>query len=488
MKKLNSHFLTVILLILALSMPVSAADALTGTPDGAGESEGNISLTMAINESIAVVNGMQTEITAPVLVFGKTYVDLYAVAPMLGISPKWVADYIGFFEAYINGTTVNFMPITQWDELISGEYKFFVRDNVIFVSLRELVDLAGCTVTYTDGLIRVGDTTPSRIDIYDHISTTSADDYVYFTYPRWAEYTVNPYQVYSYEDMLADAEELQRMYPELIKTSSIGKSVEERDLLLIELGRGDKKVFVCGTHHAREYIATTYLMYAIDRYAYAYRTDGMWGVFNVKEILDNVTFCIVPMVNPDGVNLVQNGIHATTNPQWIESMKIYEGARYGYSAWKANVRGVDVNWNYDKDWFFERNKNPRGSTGFNGEQAGSEPETVAVSEYVDSHEFSAYLSFHTQGEEVYWSDSLENPSNLHVAICADTGFRGFEDDGTGMGGSFFDYVYRQYHKPTVTIELCPYVGNFPYPNEDFDRVWKPAQNIILIAGREMMYR
>lgn len=481
LKRFHLISLTAFILAAFLALPVCAAD--TGA-----EGESGISATFAINENIALAGGIKQEITPPLLVLGKTYVDIYAAAPMLGISPRWVPDDIGYFEAYINGSTVNFTPISQWDELLHGQYKFFVKDGVIFVSLRELADLAGCSITYTDGIIRVGDAPPPEKELYGDISTQTADEYVYLAYPRWAEYTVNPYQVYSYEDMLADAEELRLMYPELIKTSSIGKSVENRDLLLIELGRGDKKIFVCGTHHAREYIATTYLMYAIDRYAYAYKTGGMWESFNVKEILDNVTFCIVPMVNPDGVNLVQNGIGATTNPEWIASMKIYEGARYGYSAWKANVRGVDVNWNYNKDWFLERNKNPRGSTGFNGEAAGTEPETAAVSAYVDSHEFAAYFSFHTQGEEFYWSDNAENPTNLPQLIAADTGFDGFEDDGTGMGGSFFDYVYRQYHKPTVTVELCPYVGNFPYPNENFDRVWKPAKNIILIAGREMMYR
>ena len=72
--------------------------------------------------------------------------------------------------------------------------------------------------------------------------------------------------------------------------------------------------------------------------------------------------------------------------------------------------------------------------------------------------------------------------------CLLTGFIGYKDNGTGVGGSFFDYVYRNFKKPTITVELCPYVGNFPYPNDDFDTVWKPAKNILLVVGNEIIYK
>ncbi len=270
-------------------------------------------------------------------------------------------------------------------------------------------------------------------------------------------------------------------------TSSIGQSVEGRELLLVEFGRGSDKVFVCGTHHAREYISTTYLMYAIDRYAYAYRSGSMWGQYNPKEILDNITFCIVPMVNPDGVNLVQNGIEATQTPDEVAAMELFEGAKYGYSSWKANVRGVDLNWNYDKDWSSKRNKNPKGSSGFNGDAPNTEPETMAVSAYVDRNVFGAYVSFHTQGEIFYWAENPETPTYMNRVIKKDTGFIEYKETATGDGGSFFDYVYRKFYKPTITVELCPHIGNFPYPDSDFDRVWNPAKNILFLVGNEVIY-
>ena len=483
MKKFILHF--TLLCFVILSPPAAGtAFAEEAQPGRANET----AIVMAINQGAAVLNGEETAVTPPILVFGKTYVDLYAAAPLLGYQIDWIESEIGYFHIRSDKAECDFTRISYYDDLSNQEHKFFVKQNQIFVSLRELADLLAHPIAYDNGVIYIGQKDVESRKVYGTINPFTWDDYVYANYPYPAEYTVGPYHNYSYENMLSDAATLQKRYPDIIKTGSIGKSVEGRELLRLELGRGNKKIFVCGTHHAREYIATTYLMYAVDRYAYAYRTNTMWGKYNPRDILDQITFVIVPMVNPDGVNLVQNGLHTSPHAEEIANMRIFEGAQYGYAAWKANVHGVDVNWNYDKDWTITRNKNARGSTGFNGDYPNSEPETAAVAAYVDTHPFDAYLSFHTQGEIFYWADSKANPMHIHQAVRNDTGFAGYPDDGQGIGGSFFDYVYRKFDKPTITVELCPYVGNYPYPNENFDTVWNHAKNILLVVGNEILWK
>lgn len=486
MKKLSLYPIIIILII--VSVFTLTANAEFNHAVSTENIEKDISVTIAINDENIIYNGIKDKITPPILVFNRTYVDLYSIALFLNYRVTPPYEYTGAFRVEANGNSLDFYRISQHNDLITKQNMFFAKDNKIFVSLRELTDMLGYPIEYDNGLIHIGVKNPSDNEAFGIIDVTNEDDYICREYPPKPEYVVYPYQEYSYDTMMKDARKLQEMYPNLIKLSSIGNSVEGRELLLMEFGRGKTKIFVCGTHHAREYIATTYLMYAIDRYAYSYYTNTMWGGFSTKEILDKVTFCIVPMVNPDGVNLVQNGIYATTKANELSNMGIYESPKYGYSAWKANINGVDVNWNYDKDWEISKNKNPRGSTGFNGFAPNTEPETIAVSDYVDSHIFDMYLSFHTQGQIFYWADEKGNPSNVQKAIEADTGFIGFEEECTGRGGSFFDYVYRKYNKPTVTVELCPYVGNYPYPNKDFDTIWRPAKNILLVSANEILYR
>lgn len=439
---------------------------------------------IAINSGFAIINGEERQIPPVKLIFGRAYSDIYPLAEILDLKLEWKEAENGYFHAESEtGAGCDFTLISDYRELKNAPYKFFVEDGSIYISVREAADFAGKELLFDNGAIIFG----NGGNPFDgkEPDLNSNDGYIYETYPVKPEYVVNPYVEYSYENMLTDADRLCEMYPDLISLSSVGRSVEDRNLLLISLGRGDKKIFVCGTHHAREYIATTYIMYAIDRYAYAYRTGSDWNGYDIYDILNKVTFCIVPMVNPDGVNLVQNGVYATKNPQAVLNMRINESANMGYAAWKANVNGVGVNWNYDKDWYASKNSAPRGSTGFNGESAGTEPETVAISNYVDSNCFEAYISVHTQGQIFYWAEDKNNPTGLDALIQKDTGFSIVREKAEGRGGSFFDYVYRKYNKPTITIELCPYIGNYPFPNERFDTAWNPAKNIFLIVGKRI---
>lgn len=451
-------------------------------------------LSIAINSTVALYNAEPTNVNAPVLAFGKTYVDLYETAAFLGLPLEWVDAEIPYVKAGYEGAVTEFKIITYYDELAQNN-RFFVKNDRIFVAARDIAAAAQTTLDFKDWVISFGaDSAAVDRSIFGEINyTLNVDSYLYDTYFYAPQHCVYPYQAYSHEFVVSDANKLAKMYPEIVRVGSIGSSVEGRDLVLIELGKGNKKIFVCGAHHAREYITTTYLMYAIDRFAYMYETGMNETQYNIKDILDNVTFCIVPMVNPDGVNLVQNGLAAVQNPEKVAAMKITEGKENGYRAWKANINGIDPNWNYDKDWFKSREKaTSPASTGYNGEVPNSEPETQAVAAYVDSYPFEAFLSMHTQGKLLYWAEDVTNPTDLGNKVKKNTGFSLIREDTpaklNGVGGSFFDYVFRKYGKATMTVELCNYIGPKPYPDTSFDKVWAPAKNVLLIFGETIMNR
>ncbi|MBT7123173.1 MAG: hypothetical protein HN948_09225, partial [Clostridia bacterium] len=128
------------------------------------------------------------------------------------------------------------------------------------------------------------------------------------TVTRTPAIVVDPYQPYTHEMMVSDAHELAQMYPQYLQIDSIGSSVERRDLTLIKMGSGEKKLLLVGAHHAREYISSTYLMNTIDKYLYAAARGEEFGGYDIDALLSAVTVYIVPMINPDGVNLVINGI------------------------------------------------------------------------------------------------------------------------------------------------------------------------------------
>lgn len=78
---------------------------------------------------------------------------------------------------------------------------------------------------------------------------------------------VNPYTPYSYKQMMREAQRLAVKYEKILRIGNIGTSVENRELLSIELGFGPKRLLLVGAHHAREYISSAYLMCIAENYA-----------------------------------------------------------------------------------------------------------------------------------------------------------------------------------------------------------------------------
>ena len=56
-------------------------------------------------------------------------------------------------------------------------------------------------------------------------------------------------------------------------------------------------------------MTTNVLMEMIDTYTESYRKKSTFAGYNVKSTLDKTSIWFVPMMNPDGVTLVQKGLN-----------------------------------------------------------------------------------------------------------------------------------------------------------------------------------
>jgi len=298
------------------------------------------------------------------------------------------------------------------------------------------------------------------------------------------EDVVNPNQTYSYEQMMADAEALSEQYPELIQLDSIGQSVEGRELLLIRLGTGPKKLLLLGAHHAREYITSTFLMETADEYARAAATGGAYGEYDLAALLEEVTVYIVPMVNPDGVNLVQNGLEAVKNPEKVKAMRMLKKS---YSECKANINGVDLNRKYPCHWEEKKsNTDVPSSEMYKGTAPATEPEVQAVMALCNSTEFELAASFHTKGEVIYWADSgteevIAADDSIAQSLADVTGYKlmPVSEDPAVYGAGFENWFRQDFERPGFCVELTP-SNNTSAPHDDtrFDSlVWKRTKYV-----------
>lgn len=298
---------------------------------------------------------------------------------------------------------------------------------------------------------------------------------------------VNPYVPYTYKQLLLDAQKLHTAYPDLITLDSIGKSVEGRDLLLIRLGRGNREITLNGAHHAREYISSALLMKMVETYAACYHEGKSFQGYDVRSLLDQVSIYLVPMVNPDGVTLVQKGISGVQDP---ESVRKLNGGQADYESWKANIRGVDLNYQYPYYWEKLRNLKGPAPEGYKGSSPSTEPEVRALMDFTYRHPFLLHAAYHAQGEIIYWYVNQQGKlydESLEIGrkLAAATGYRLLDkQEQHNSFGGYKDWTVNELKKPGYTIELCPYTGPFPYLEKDFDNVWEKAASSGLLLASE----
>ncbi len=153
---------------------------------------------------------------------------------------------------------------------------------------------------------------------------------------------VNTNVNYNYDSMILDINSLSRIYP-FLKTSSIGYSVLGKYLPVIQIGTGSKQIFYNGSFHANEWITSLLLMKFIEDYCIAYTLNGKIYGYNARDLFNSTSLYILPMVNPDGVDLVTNNL-SKNSVAYIEGEKIannFPDIPFP-NGWKANITGVDL--------------------------------------------------------------------------------------------------------------------------------------------------
>ncbi|WP_216831861.1 peptidoglycan-binding protein [Alkalihalobacterium elongatum] len=292
---------------------------------------------------------------------------------------------------------------------------------------------------------------------------------------------------YSYRQLQRDINTLEFFYPGLIETRVIGKSVDGRNLYAIKLGTGSKEVFFNGSNHAREHMTTNVLMKMVDEYARAYAGHYNIGSYNVRSILNDVSIWFVPMVNPDGVMLVQQGASTAKNPSQVIAIN---GGSTNFSSWKANIRGVDLNRQFPALWdTITGNPGRPSPSNYKGTRPLSEPEAKALYDFTLSRNFLTAISYHSSGEVIYTRYNQE-PYSQRIArgVSNITGYSPINLQHSASGGGFTDWFILSQKKPALTPEISPFVGPRPVPLSNWSRIWTQNRTVGLYIADEARKR
>ena len=116
---------------------------------------------------------------------------------------------------------------------------------------------------------------------------------------------------YNYSLMSRNLANLNRTYP-FLNIQTVGNSVLGKNIYVVKLGKGAKKVFYSASIHANEWITSVLLMKFIEDYCIAYNNNSRLYGYSVRRLFNSVSIYIMPMVNPDGVDLVTGNLNKTS--------------------------------------------------------------------------------------------------------------------------------------------------------------------------------
>ena len=282
--------------------------------------------------------------------------------------------------------------------------------------------------------------------------------------------------------------QLLRRYP-AFTSESLTTTAFGRPVLTLQIGNGERRVIYSAAHHANEWITTPVLLKFLEELARAQEEDG--SVFGVpaRNILKAATIYAVPMVNPDGVDLVTGAIQTGT----LE----YETARLladNYpdipfpEGWKANLLGVDLNLQYPAGWLrareikFSQGFTKPGPRDYVGRAPLSQRESIALAQYTRDVNPALVIALHTQGEVIYWQFGDYVVPGARALAEEFSRLSGYGLEDTPYASSFAgykDWFIQNWRRPGFTIESG--LGESPLPLSQFDEIYQ-ANLGILVTG------
>ena len=285
-------------------------------------------------------------------------------------------------------------------------------------------------------------------------------------------------------------EALSQAYP-FLRTETLATTAFGRPIYAVTVGEGPRRVFYSAAHHANEWLTAVVLLKFIEDYAEALQNDGTIGGINARQLYQSATIHLVPMVNPDGVDLVTGAI-APGEEQYEQARELseyYPNIPFP-DGWKANLNGVDLNLQYPAGWLmareikFSQGYTRPGPRDFVGRFPLSQIEPQALWDYTQRIDPAIVIAWHSQGEVIYWQyGGIEVPGARELAerFAEVSGYALEDTPYKSSFAGYKDWFIQAYRRPGFTIEVG--TGTNPLPLSQFQEIYRASLPILLEGAK-----
>ena len=283
--------------------------------------------------------------------------------------------------------------------------------------------------------------------------------------------------------------ELAKAYP-FLRTELLTETAFGRKIRTLVIGRGKRKVIYSAAHHANEWITTPVLLKFAEDFARAIQNGTTIFGVDAKTLADAVTIYMVPMVDPDGVDLVTGAIKAGEGQYETARRMAEDYPNIPFpDGWKANLLGVDLNLQYPAGWLrareikFSQGYTRPGPRDYVGRAPLNQKESRALAGYTEYIDPDLILAYHAQGKEIYWQfDDIEVPGaeELGQRLAEVSGYTLTEPAEVSSYAGYKDWFIKVFRRPGFTIEVGSGVN--PLPLEQFDEIYRDNLGILVTAA------
>lgn len=278
-------------------------------------------------------------------------------------------------------------------------------------------------------------------------------------------------------------------YP-FCRTELLTQTAFQRPIRTLVIGNGPRKVIYSAAHHANEWITSYVLLKFAEELAEAIENGGEIFGISAAAIRDAATIYMVPMVDPDGVDLVV-GVLQPGDIQFDLAQRLardYPTIPFP-DGWKANLLGVDLNLNYPAGWLqareikFSQGFTTPGPRDYVGRAPLNQFETRALAGYTEFIDPALVLAYHSQGKEIYWSFQdifVEGARELGEQFAQVSGYTLTEPAFNSSFAGYKDWFIQNFRKPGYTVEVGRGVN--PLPLSQFDEIYRDNLGILVLAA------
>lgn len=304
------------------------------------------------------------------------------------------------------------------------------------------------------------------------------------------EYLCFQSSLYTYGEFQRDMAALQKNAGAALRVDEIGQTVDGNRLYDFRVGNpaAERHLLVFGGIHAREYITAQLVMRQLVQLLSDQSTNGSYENIAVRELLSNTEIHFIPMANPDGIGISQLGLEGLRTEavrETVRQIAAKDGKALTESylrQWKSNANGVDLNRNFDALWeSYNDHLGHASADHYKGIAPECELESKALADLTRQFQFDATLSYHTQGEVIYWNFGQEGELKNMSLLLANrvSELTGYRLDGNFQAldtAGYKDWAISKLGIPSLTIEAGH--GGNPVDPAQMDAIWRENRDVV----------